>query len=152
MAHAVEHEQLGAGYLVGQSVSVRRREHWILRALHDEGRRRKVGKAMPPRCAGVDRERVSRTCLQIRGAIDHAFCPRPRGRGVEVRGIWAIQLDEELDSGLRSIAAPVRARSGEVVAAVNVSIPWSPAAMRELAAQLGPALQATARQIAARVI
>ena len=60
--------------------------------------------------------------------------------------------DEELESALRSIAAPVRARSGEVVAAVNVSIPWSPATMSELAARLGQAVQATAHEIAARVI
>ena len=55
--------------------------------------------------------------------------------------------DEELDSALRSIAAPIRSRSGEVVAAVNVAIPWSPVAMSELVGQLGPAIQATARQI-----
>src|SRR5215472_8037022 len=56
--------------------------------------------------------------------------------------------DEELESALRSIAAPVRARSGQVVAAVNVAIPWSPAAMSELVTQLGPTIQATAREIA----
>ena len=60
--------------------------------------------------------------------------------------------DEELDRALRSIAAPVRSRSGEVVAAVNLAIPWSPVAMGELVSQLGPAICATARQIAARVI
>ncbi len=60
--------------------------------------------------------------------------------------------DEELESALRSVAAPVRSRSGEVVAAVNVAIPWSPVAMTELVSQLGPTLRATARQIAARVI
>jgi IclR family transcriptional regulator, pca regulon regulatory protein len=60
--------------------------------------------------------------------------------------------DEELDSGLRSIAAPVRSRSGKVVAAVNVAIPWSPVAISELVTQLGPTIQATARQIAAEVI
>lgn len=60
--------------------------------------------------------------------------------------------DEELESALRSIAAPVRSRSGEVVAAVNIAIPWSPVAMSELVAQHGPTIQATARQIAARVI
>ncbi|HEY7259944.1 MAG TPA: IclR family transcriptional regulator [Trebonia sp.] len=60
--------------------------------------------------------------------------------------------DEELESALRSIAAPVRSRSGEVVAAVNIAIPWSPVAMSELVAQHGPIIQATARQIAARVI
>jgi IclR family transcriptional regulator, pca regulon regulatory protein len=60
--------------------------------------------------------------------------------------------DEELDNGLRSIAVPVRSRSGEVVAAVNVSIPWSPVAMSELVSQLGPTLQKTARQITSWVI
>jgi IclR family transcriptional regulator, pca regulon regulatory protein len=60
--------------------------------------------------------------------------------------------DEELESALRAIAAPVRARSGEVVAAVNVAIPWSPVAMSELAGRLGPVLRATANEIAARVI
>lgn len=43
-------------------------------------------------------------------------------------------------------------RSGEVVAAVNIAIPWSPVAMSELVAKHGPILQATARQITARVI
>ncbi len=56
--------------------------------------------------------------------------------------------DEELESALRSIAAPVRSRSGEVIAAVNVAIPWSPAAMAELVTEYGPVIQATARQIA----
>jgi IclR family pca regulon transcriptional regulator len=70
----------------------------------------------------------------------------------QVRRTGVAVNDEELDSALRSIAAPVRARSGEVVAAINVSIPWSPVAMNELVTQLGPALQATARQIADRVI
>jgi len=55
-------------------------------------------------------------------------------------------------SALRSIAAPVRSRSGEVVAAVNVAIPWSPAPMSELVGQLGPTLQTTARQIGSWVI
>jgi IclR family transcriptional regulator, pca regulon regulatory protein len=60
--------------------------------------------------------------------------------------------DEELDAALRSIAAPVWSRSGDVVAAVNIAIPWSPVAMAELVSQHGPTLQATARQIAARVV
>jgi IclR family pca regulon transcriptional regulator len=70
----------------------------------------------------------------------------------QVRRTGLATNDEELESALRSIAAPVRSRSGEVVAAVNVAIPWSPAAMTELVAQLGPTIQATAQQIAARVI
>lgn len=60
--------------------------------------------------------------------------------------------DEELESALRAIAAPVRSRSGEVVAAVNVAIPWSPVPISDLVTQLGPTIQATAREIAARVI
>lgn len=60
--------------------------------------------------------------------------------------------DEELASALRAIAAPVRARSGEVVAAVNVAIPWSPVAVSELLTRVGPSVQATANEIATRVI
>jgi IclR family pca regulon transcriptional regulator len=60
--------------------------------------------------------------------------------------------DEELESALWSIAVPVSSRSGQVVAVVNIAIPWSPEAMIELVSQHGPALQDTARQIAARVI
>jgi IclR family pca regulon transcriptional regulator len=70
----------------------------------------------------------------------------------QVRRVGVAVNDEELESALRSIAAPVRSRSGDVVAAVNIAIPWSPVAMSQLVAQHGPILQATARQIAARVI
>ena len=70
----------------------------------------------------------------------------------QVRRTGIAVNDEELESALRSIAAPVRARSGEVVAAVNVAIPWSPAAMTELVSRLGPAVRSTANEIAARVI
>jgi IclR family transcriptional regulator, pca regulon regulatory protein len=60
--------------------------------------------------------------------------------------------DEELENALRSIAAPVCSRAGEVVAAINVAIPWSPAPMSELVSQLGPTLRATAKEISARLI
>jgi IclR family transcriptional regulator, pca regulon regulatory protein len=70
----------------------------------------------------------------------------------QVRRTGIATNDEELESALRSIAAPVRSRSGEVVAAVNVAIPWSPAAMNELVTRLGPAVRETANKIAAHVI
>jgi IclR family transcriptional regulator, pca regulon regulatory protein len=70
----------------------------------------------------------------------------------QVRRTGIATNDEELESALRSIAAPVRARSGEVIAAVNVAIPWSPVAISDLVTQLGPTIEATAREIAARVI
>jgi IclR family pca regulon transcriptional regulator len=60
--------------------------------------------------------------------------------------------DEELDNALRSIAAPIRKRSGEVVAAVNVAIPWSPVTMDELVRRLGPIVRAAAHDIAASVV
>jgi IclR family transcriptional regulator, pca regulon regulatory protein len=60
--------------------------------------------------------------------------------------------DEELESALRSIAVPIRSRSGEVIAAINVAIPWSPVAIADLANQFAPSLKESASQIAARVI
>jgi IclR family transcriptional regulator, pca regulon regulatory protein len=59
--------------------------------------------------------------------------------------------DEELDRGLRSIAAPVRTRSGEVVAAVNLAIPWAPVEMSELVDRFGPTLRASADEIGSLV-
>jgi IclR family pca regulon transcriptional regulator len=59
--------------------------------------------------------------------------------------------DEELESALRSIAAPVRGRSGDVVAAVNVAIPWSPEAMSQLVRRLGPTIKEAAKTISARL-
>jgi IclR family pca regulon transcriptional regulator len=70
----------------------------------------------------------------------------------QVRRTGLALNDEELDSGLRSIAAPVRSRSGPVVAAINLAFPWSPVAMSELADQFGPLLLGTARQVSALVI
>jgi len=70
----------------------------------------------------------------------------------QVRRTGIATNDEELESALRSIAAPVRSRSGQVVASVNVAIPWSPAPISDLVTQLGPTIQATAKQIAARMI
>jgi IclR family transcriptional regulator, pca regulon regulatory protein len=60
--------------------------------------------------------------------------------------------DEELEGGLRSIAVPIKSRCGEVVAAINLAIPWSPVAMSELIDQFAPDLQATGRQISSLVI
>lgn len=70
----------------------------------------------------------------------------------QVRRTGIALNDEELESGLRSIAVPVRCRAGTVVAAVNLAIPWSPGPMSELADQFGPVLQATARQISPLLI
>ena len=70
----------------------------------------------------------------------------------QVRRTGIARNDEELDSGLRSIAVPIRSRSGPVVAAINLAFPWSPVAMSELTDQFGPLLQGAARQISSLVI
>ena len=58
-------------------------------------------------------------------------------------------VDEELEIGLRSIAVPIRDRSGRIVAAINVSTQsgrYSPAAMRR---EILPLLQRAAGEIEA---
>jgi len=58
--------------------------------------------------------------------------------------------NEELAYGLRSIAAPVRGRDGDVVAAINLAAHRSLVSMKDLAARLGPELRTTAREISLR--
>jgi len=66
------------------------------------------------------------------------------GRGV-MPGNWAI-ADEELEQGLRSIAAPLHGRAG-VIAAVNVSTSTSRVSREELLERHLPALLETAASI-----
>ncbi|MGI5284063.1 IclR family transcriptional regulator domain-containing protein [Nonomuraea polychroma] len=65
-----------------------------------------------------------------------------RGRG------WAM-VDQELEEGLRSIAAPIRDRSGRTVAAVNVSTHASRTSLQQARRDLLPPLLATAGKIEA---
>ncbi len=66
----------------------------------------------------------------------------------QVRRTGIATDDEGLESALRWIAAPVRSRPGQVVAAVNVATARSPVAISDLVTQLGPAINATAKLIA----
>src|SRR4030095_5199021 len=54
--------------------------------------------------------------------------------------------NEELAYGLRSIAVPVRARSGEVEAAINLAVHRTMVSMDDLTARLRPALEGHATQ------
>jgi IclR family pca regulon transcriptional regulator len=63
-----------------------------------------------------------------------------RGRG------WAL-VDQELEVGLRSVAAPIRDPSGQVVAAVNVATNASRHLREEVERDIVPELLATARLI-----
>ncbi|GLI26992.1 IclR family transcriptional regulator [Agromyces rhizosphaerae] len=64
---------------------------------------------------------------------------------VRVQG-WAL-IDQELELGLRSVAAPLRDITGEVVAAVNVSAPVRRGDVDEIKEDLLPHLLAAAREI-----
>jgi IclR family pca regulon transcriptional regulator len=59
---------------------------------------------------------------------------------------WAL-VDQELEEGLRSVAAPIRDRTGRVVAAVNVSAHASRASKDAVRRVLLPPLLATAERI-----
>jgi IclR family transcriptional regulator, pca regulon regulatory protein len=59
--------------------------------------------------------------------------------------------DEELAYGLWSVAAPVSARSGKVVAAINVAVHRSTAPSGELLARFGPAVRRAAARISSEL-
>jgi IclR family transcriptional regulator, pca regulon regulatory protein len=59
--------------------------------------------------------------------------------------------NEELAYGLRSIAVPVRDRTGAVVAAINLAVHRSLVSMEDLVVRLSPALKRTANEISARI-
>jgi IclR family transcriptional regulator, pca regulon regulatory protein len=59
--------------------------------------------------------------------------------------------NEELAYGLRSIAAPVLARSGEPVAAINLAVHSSMVSMTDLVARLSPTLRRAAEEISAHL-
>jgi IclR family pca regulon transcriptional regulator len=55
--------------------------------------------------------------------------------------------DEELVVGLRSTAAPIRNAEGQIVAAINVSVPSARVSREELAVNLAPLVRSTAKEI-----
>ncbi|MGW5368282.1 IclR family transcriptional regulator domain-containing protein [Streptomyces sp. NPDC004009] len=65
----------------------------------------------------------------------------------EVRAQGYALADEELESGLRSIAVPVRDRTGRVVAAVNVATHAARRSLENCVTELLPALRTTADHI-----
>ncbi|MDG4823151.1 IclR family transcriptional regulator C-terminal domain-containing protein [Asanoa sp. WMMD1127] len=61
---------------------------------------------------------------------------------------WAL-VDQELEEGLRAVAAPIRDRAGRVVAAVNVSTAASRTTLEAIRRDLVPPLLAAAARISA---
>jgi IclR family pca regulon transcriptional regulator len=66
---------------------------------------------------------------------------------VRERG-WAL-VDQEVEEGVRSVAAPLRDRTGNVLAAINVSAHATRASVRKLRAEFLPLLLEGARRISA---
>jgi IclR family pca regulon transcriptional regulator len=69
----------------------------------------------------------------------------------KVRATGLAVNNEELAYGLRSIAAPVRCQTGDVVAAINLAVHRSMVSFDELIAGLAPPLARTAAEISARI-
>jgi IclR family pca regulon transcriptional regulator len=90
---------------------------------------------------GVHLDRLtSRTIASV--AAFRAELVKVRAQG------WAL-VDQELEEGLRAVAAPIRDRAGRVVAAVNISAHASRASLESMRRDLVPPLLATAARISA---
>jgi IclR family pca regulon transcriptional regulator len=100
--------------------------------------------ALPPadRAAYLGRVRLERLAPRT---ITSAEGLRAELERVHDQG-YAI-VDQELEAGLRSVAAPVRDRSGTTVAAINVSVHASRTTMDGIRRKLVPPLRAAAAAI-----
>jgi IclR family pca regulon transcriptional regulator len=118
-----------------------------------------VGARLPAYCTAMGKAILAFVSEERReeiiGRID--FVPRgpntltdPQAFRAELERIRVSGIavnDEELAYGLRSIAAPIRSHSGEVLAALNLAIHRTMGSMDELLARFGPAVQKTATDI-----
>ncbi len=75
--------------------------------------------------------------------------PKLRAELARVRRQGWAMVDQELEQGLRSVAAPIRDRGGQVVAAVNLSAHASRTTLDAVKRTLLPPLLATAERIEA---
>ncbi|MHC3471430.1 IclR family transcriptional regulator domain-containing protein [Streptomyces sp. 7R007] len=87
----------------------------------------------------------TRLCPLTDRTIVSAAVLRAELRRVRRQG-YAI-VDQELEEGLRSVAAPVRGRGGEVVAAVNIAVPAGRTSLESIRRELLPPLLATVARI-----
>ncbi|MDV6013688.1 IclR family transcriptional regulator [Haloechinothrix sp. LS1_15] len=103
--------------------------------------------------AGLD-ERALREYLEVAPLerITPHTITRPEALRAELTTVrdqgWAL-VDQELEEGLRSLAAPIRGRGGAVVAAVNVSSHASRASLESMRQTMLPRLRDCAARIEA---
>ena len=94
--------------------------------------------------AYLERVRLERLTARTVGSVAEL-----RDELARVREQGYAIVDQELEEGLRSMAAPVVGHSGAVSAAVNVSVHASRTSVAAMRAELLPALLATAERITA---
>lgn len=70
---------------------------------------------------------------------------RAQLKGIRRRGFAVV--NEELELGIRSVAAPVRDYTGAVIAAVNIAVPTSRVSLRTLESKLSENVTETARRV-----
>lgn len=99
---------------------------------------------LPPAERTARLERADRTPLTSRTVTAPARLARLLG--TTAQDGYAL-VDEELEEGLRSIAVPIRDRSGRAVAAVNISTHTSRRSLAQCREELLPALREAAARI-----
>jgi IclR family pca regulon transcriptional regulator len=113
-----------------------------------------LGKAMLAyKDAATLREILDRTDMARRGPNTVTNREQLMAALAKVRSTGVAVNDEELAPGLRSFAAPVRDRTGAVVAAVNVAVHLSvaSASVDALAGRIEPPLRRTTAEISRRL-
>lgn len=136
----------------------------VLYVVHTSGAQRfvnvgiRVGSRLPAYCTSVGRVLLSglgdEALEQVLSGIKPApHTPKTVVAKGKLRDIvretrqlgWSI-VDEELEAGLMSVSAPIRARSGEIVAALSVCCPSARVSLEDVRGRFLPELlDATAR-------
>jgi IclR family transcriptional regulator, pca regulon regulatory protein len=122
-----------------------------------------VGSRLPAYCTSMGKILLAHLAPEERNRLLDEMRLAKRGPNtVTDRGALVTELDrvrdaglavnnEELAYGLRSIAAPIRGRSGQVDAAVNLAVHRTMVSIGDLIERLGPALTRAADEISARM-
>ena len=99
---------------------------------------------------GLD-ELLSRMVLEARGPNTITRKTALRAELARIRACGFAVNDEELAYGLRSVAAPIRNRSGEVTAALNLAVHRTMLSTEDLVERYAPSVQRTAAAISAEL-
>ena len=122
-----------------------------------------VGSRLPAYCTGLGKallaflpeerfeEILDQADLVARGPNTITGRAALRAEMARVRATGLAVNNEELAYGLRSIAAPIRSRSGDVVAALNLAVHRSMVSMDDLIERYGPTVKRTADVISAEI-